>query len=183
MPIIPLSNSAVAHGALVPIGSVKLLTDTAGISFANIPQIYTDLYLVAQTRSTGVYQYSGEAMTLNSDVASNYSRTWITGNGSAVSSGRESSTYFNWQSIPAATLSYNVYPVGEYHFINYAGTTNVFKSIIHRSGNPGQAYGYTYAEVGLYRSTTGINRIDFGTAVTFGAGSTMTLYGVRGVGK
>ncbi len=183
MPIIPISGSAAPRGALVPIGSIKLLTDTASFAFANIPQIYTDLYLVTQARSTGVYQYSGEAMNLNSDAGSNYSRTWITGNGSAVSSGRESSTYFNWQSIPAATLSYNVYPVGEYHFINYAGTTNYFKSIIHRSGNPGQGYSYGYAEVGLYRSTTGITRIDIATANTFGAGSTATLYGVRGVGK
>ncbi len=184
MPIIPISGSAVARGALVPIGSVKLLTDTAGISFANIPQIYTDLYLVTQTRATGVFQYSGDAMNLNGDAGFNYSRTVLQGNGATASSYRitTADNYFNWQSIPAAALSWNIFGLGEYHFLNYANTT-AFKTILHRSANAGQNYGFTIAEVGLYRSIAGITRIDMGTSVSFGAGSTATLYGVRSIGR
>jgi hypothetical protein len=184
MPIIPISGSAVARGALVPIGSVRLLTDTSGISFANIPQIYTDLFLVTQSRATGVFQYSGEAMNLNSDVGFNYSRTTLVGNGSAVSSYRVTTAdnYFNWQSIPAAALNFNIFGMSEYHFLNYANTT-AFKTVIHRSANPGINYGYGIAEAGLYRSTAGITRIDLGTSVSFGAGSTATLYGVRSIGR
>lgn len=144
-------------------------SSTSLISFSSIPSTYTDLVIAGQsaTSSNGSYfqvQY-------NSDGGSNYSATYITGNGSSASSGRNSnqtSMAFGYTGVANQFMAVTI------NIFNYANTTT-YKTLLMRDGNAG-----TQAETGVYlwRSTAAINRIDITGSATFTAGSTFTLYGI-----
>ena len=74
--------------ATTPLGSAA-----ATVTFSSIPATYTDLVLICNpisTATSGAYMN----MTYNSDTASNYSYTWMRGNGSTAASGRGSNSNY-----------------------------------------------------------------------------------------
>ena len=69
-----------------PISTQTLGTAPTTVTFSSIPQTYTDLVLVFNSKSTTLnYPY----LTVNSDTGANYSRTYLAGSGSAATSGRQ----------------------------------------------------------------------------------------------
>ena len=178
-PIFP--GAQAAQGALVPIASSKLLVDTGGIYFNSIPQTYQDLILVINARATGPYTYSGNALTVNGDSGSNYSRIDMnSGGGSTVSYRVTADTYFNFQQIPGSLIPSSVFGLSILHIPSYASTT-AYKSFLLESSNNNNMQGNVSLQAGQWRSTAAITSLAFGTSISYGAGSTMSLYGVRSV--
>ena len=159
-----------------PIATNTLSSAAVSVTFSSIPATYTDLVLVfngksAQTGSS----VNGFRCRLNSDTGTNYSNTFLEGNGSAASSFRETGNDFmniSYISQTSASLG-NVIA----NFNNYSNTTT-YKTIVARGNNPSVI---TNATVGLWRNTAAISTILLYRDLTnnIEAGSTFTLYGIK----
>lgn len=158
-----------ATNTYVALASVTASGTSSVLVMNNIPQTYTDLVLVAQYLKSG----TGSArLILNNDSTSLYSQTVLYGNGTSAGSGRDSGTYFYLMDyLQSSTTNPNFATV---HLMNYSNTTT-FKTVIERSGVADKG---TVANVGLYRSTNAITRIDIADASNFASGTTFSLYGI-----
>lgn len=142
---------------------------------SSIPQTYTDLVLIIndiRTTTSNIY------VQCNGDTGSNYSLTYLTGNGSAASSGRNQnlSSGFYFDAFGASTTR----GTGILNFQNYTNTTTN-KTILCRYSN---ASSETIATIGLWRpsnlSSGNITSITiFLNTGNFQSGSTFTLYGIK----
>lgn len=156
---------------MTPIATNTLSSAASTVTFSNIPQNYTDLVLVASMGSTSNNNYP--SVRLNGDTASNYSRTYINGNGSSASSSRNTESYMTvfGNQISASNVNFIM------HFMNYSNTTTN-KTALSRKNDSANVMGAT---VHLWRSTAAINQIEIATqtADTFTANTTFTLYGIK----
>jgi hypothetical protein len=164
-----------------PISSQTLSSNTTTITFSNIPTTFTDLRLVmVPASSSGT---NGIRMRVGSgtiDTGSNYSNTFLDGNGSSAASYRESSQsqfVLSYRLAIATTLVQN-YTID---FLNYSNaTTN--KTMLVRYNSASAATG---AGVLLWRSTSPITTLSFNinsfgsSTGDFITGSTFTLYGIK----
>jgi hypothetical protein len=155
----------------------KIATQTLGssaatVTFSSIGATYTDLVLIVSATQTPATSANSGFIQLNSDTGSNYSLTNIYGNGSAAGSGRYTSatsmTNMIFQNVVGTTIM---------QFQNYSNTTTN-KTVLTRAN---MSSGAVEASVGLWRSTTAINRIDLklNASQSFATGSTFTLYGIK----
>lgn len=158
-----------------PIATTTLASLNTTISFTSIPSTYTDLKVVFNgSSSSGTI---GLWFRFNNDSATNYSSTWMVGNGTTASSTRTS----NYNEIRPAgnilTTTNNTMVILD--LFSYAGSTN--KTCLIQVAGDQNGSGSVVRTVGLYRSTSAINRIDvsgeFSTNLT--VGSTATLYGIK----
>lgn len=157
-----------------PIATQSPTTSPTEITFSTIPGTYTDLLVVAAVKvSSGNNLYCR----VNSDTGTNYSYTYLTGNGTTASSNKGSNG--NWGLL----LDYTGFPSTDNNHIaiiqinNYANTTTN-KTAISRSNRA--AVG-TDAVVSLWRSTSAITSLTFRWtgAETFSTGTIITLYGIK----
>jgi hypothetical protein len=171
---------AAKTGTYTLINSTTLSTSTSTVTFSSIPATYTDLVLVVSGRSTapGAIQ-DGLAIRVNSDTGSNYSATYLRGDGTSALSGRNTNdTYYrlaanamNGAGAAAGTFSATVV-----QFLDYSNNTT-FKTLISRAGVAG---GGTDAVVALWRNTSVINSVScIGYAGNLDTGSTFKLYGIE----
>lgn len=144
---------------------------TSTITFNSIPATYTDLRLVATGYlATGA---DGLIVTINGDTNSNYSWTYLFGDGSSASSSRGSNlnatARIGYFGTSQGTLKTDL--------MNYSNTTT-YKTWLNRSSiaNWGDI-----TIVGLWRSTSAINSLSItsATSYTIQAGATFTLYGIK----
>jgi hypothetical protein len=162
-----------ANSAYNVISTQTLGTATSSVTFTSIPQTYTDLVLVVNHSTTG--SNPSIVARFNSDTASNYSRTRLAGDGSAVNTNRGSSettlglsTYVGSPPTAVGTMICNI--------LNYANSTT-YKTCLTR--NNAAAYG-TEASVTLWRSTASVTSVNVSVdSSTFATGSTFTLYGIK----
>ena len=187
MPIIPISGSATARGALVPIASVKLTTTASNFFFTSIPQGYQDLQIVLSFRmqntnlTSNIYVNFGTNNV--SDGGANYSFTYLQGNGAAYSSGRFSSiASTNFGLAPAYGSTPNLFGQAIVNIFNYASTTT-YKTFISKTATNLNGSGVIDTRVGLWRNFGAFNFLQLGADGLFDAGSTATLYGVRSVNQ
>lgn len=155
-----------------PIATTTLGSNTTTVTFSSISASYTDLILVMSVKlsTSGLtdvdYRFNG-------DTGSNYSRTWVEGNGTGTGTGRES----NQTSMAIAGYYDSTnWTTQVTHFFNYSNTTT-YKTAINRESTN---YGNTGAKVGLWRSTSAINEISVfpKSSKSFSSGSTFSLYGI-----
>ena len=162
----------------VALDKTTVTTATPSITFTSINQGYTDLVVVisAPTSSDG----ATPQFRFNGDTTTNYSNTFLEGNGTSATSNRESSQT-NIQ------LSYNVggnstnSSTSIVHIMNYANTTT-FKTLLARwNSASGGTYPGTAATVGLWRKTPeAISSMEIFVATgNFAVGSTFSLYGIK----
>ena len=157
-----------------PIATTTLSSGASTITFSSISGSYTDLILVCELVDGGGYDI---AIRFNSDTGSNYSRTYLSGNGTSAYSGRVSNQTYGYLSAygwPDTGLR----AINIAHIMNYSNSTT-YKTIISRSN---RASNGTDAVVNLWRSTSAITSITIApqfTANNYGAGSTATLYGIK----
>jgi hypothetical protein len=161
-------STANAGTTYKPIATQTLGSSSSSVTFSSIPQTYTDLVLVyngiSSASATATFQF-------NSDTGSNYSNTYVLGNGSSTSSGNGTNTSSMYQFYPTTTYSSAVS-----HILNYSNS-NVYKTVLTRSSNTAN---YSLANVGLWRNTSAITQIVVGISTgTFSSGSTFTLYGIK----
>lgn len=145
---------------------------TTSYTFSSIPSTYTDIVIVA----AGTISSSAPSTSIrfNSDTGSNYSHTYLTGDGSSATSSRASnqtSMLVTYNGAISSAPNTNILQV-----MNYSNTTTN-KTVLSRAS---QAQYGTDAIVGLWRSISAINSITFITGGTgFAIGSTFTLYGIK----
>ena len=159
-----------------PIATTTLGSATGTVTFSSIAGTYTDLVLICN-----IAQAAGNnslRIRYNSDTGTNYSRTYLLGNGSTASSGRTSSDVSGYLSETTGSTTLELAVVA--HIMNYSNTTT-YKTHISRSN---RASSSVDATVGLWRSTSAITRIDLAMggsfpANNFATGSTFTLYGIK----
>jgi hypothetical protein len=110
----------------------------------------------------------------NSDSASNYSWTYVSGNGTAAQSGRFTSQGGFYTNIGGSTtIPYLV----TFDLFSYAGST--FKTMLWNEVNDKNGSGVISPKVGLWRSTSAITNIEIATdSSTWATGTTATLYGI-----
>lgn len=145
------------------------------VSFTSISSSFTDLVIILWTGSASATQ--DLFLQFNADTATNYSSTWLRGDGTAAASSRGSSATsmrLTDKGSPTTTSAMMV----RINVMNYANaTTN--KTVIARADNAASGLDAT---VGLWRKTPeAINRVDLflGGSATFASGSTFTLYGIK----
>jgi hypothetical protein len=158
-----------AGSTYTPIATTTLASTATEYTFTSIPSTYTDLVLVVagQTASTG-----SSALRVGNgsiDTGSNYSYTYLKGNGTTATSARASSITLGY-----IGEFYNSQTVTTINIMNYANTTT-FKTFISRSNNAGNAVS---TWVSLWRSTAAINQVRFLSGDTMAIGTTLTLYGI-----
>lgn len=159
----------------VALDTTTLVTATPSITFSNISQEYTDLVLVAniaQEAGNNSLRYR-----FNNDSGSNYSATYLIGNGSNPSSNREPNITSAYVATTGSTTLETNFIL---HIMNYSNSTT-YKTAIGR-GN--RASAETDATVGLWRNTAAITTISFALGSgfptnNFAANSTFSLYGIK----
>jgi hypothetical protein len=178
-PIFPGAQGA--HGAIVPIGFTKLTT-AGSFSFTNIPQIYQDLMLVINAQSNFPLMNAGFSMQFNGDGGSNYSYTFLNGDGAVASSGRGTNSNITIETgVPGSLAPPYVFGSATNHIINYKASA--FKAVISRSSQDMNGSGITRLSVNQWRNTSPITSLIGFTSGAFIPSSTATLYGVRSVGQ
>jgi len=184
MPIIPVSGSATARGALVPIGRVAITgTATSEISFTNIPQIYQDLQLVIEATATN-FAFPYIYFNTYSSPAPSWTRIW--GNGSITTSDRVTQgTSGNVGNYSYQTLSPTAPTNAEVNILNYRSTVQN-KSILARGSSDQIGSGTVSLTVMNTSSLLPVVSMNIATFVAgsfYGLGTTFTLYGVRSVNQ
>ena len=134
---------------------------------------YTDLVLV----SNAILASGGQAnlwCRFNGDTGgtTNYSTTYLAGNGSTATSSRDTSAAEGW----CGRVSSTNWTVSTAHFQNYSNSTT-YKTSISRGND---VSGLVIAFASLWRQTTAISSITLtnSSAVNFSVGSTFTVYGI-----
>ena len=161
-----------AGSTYTPIATTTLGSNQASYTFSSIAGTYTDLILVINGKHSA-NQNEDYGLRFNSDTATNYSSTYLRGDGSSASSGRASNqtkTISGWL---------NATDIGTYinQIQNYANTTT-YKTVISR-GAQTDSDTYLSANVSLWRSTSAITSITVvPAAASLATGMTLTLYGI-----
>jgi len=154
-----------------PIATTTLGSATNTTTFSSISGSYTDLILVVGAIATGDLQINCR---VNGDTGTNYSTTYLAGNGTSAASSRQSNAtfmgtdyYFSLTTNGGATIL---------QFQNYSNSTT-YKTMLSRSNAADKG---TNATVSLWRNTAAITSITlYTTANNFNTGSTFTLYGIK----
>jgi hypothetical protein len=143
------------------------------ITFSSISG-YTDIRAILNgTTTTSVVL----GMRFNGDTASNYSQTYLAGNGTTASSYRESSQDRNYLHSQLGT-STTIPQMWIIDIFNYSGSTN--KTSLVQCSMDRNGTGVVEREVCLYRSTSAITSISFLTGSgAFSTNFTATLYGIK----
>lgn len=159
--------------------TVNVVATSPTVTFNNIPQNYTDILVKVSARSNVSAANSEMYITHNNDLSSNYSTTWLTGNGSTISSSRGSNNgAVVTIQINGSTSTANTFGSMDVYMPNY--TSNQFKQSVvdgvienNTTANDSRAIAY------LYRSNAPITSVTF-TAVGGGfvTNSSFTLYGI-----
>jgi hypothetical protein len=156
------------------IATQTLGSNQATVTFSSIPGTYTDLVLITNGATTvankDIY------MRFNSDTGTNYSRTVLYGDGTSAASDRASNVSFGYADYLGWTGTTLGTQVCVINIMNYSNSTTN-KTYLSRSNNASSA---TDLNVGMWRNTAAINRIDIGAASSgiWITGSTFTLYGI-----
>lgn len=169
-----------AGATYTPIATTTLGSNQTTVTFSSISTAYTDLVVVfvpaSSSGTNGVRVRVGNG---SLDTGSNYSGTYLNGNGTSAISNRDSNaSQFQFNNSGTTTTLGN--QVSIMHFLNYSNTTT-YKTFLARNNS---ASANVEQAVGLWRSTSAINIIAFNIN-TFGSstgdfitGSTFTLYGI-----
>ena len=140
------------------------------VTFSSIPSTYTDIVCILSLNPSGG---DNMAIRFNNDSASNYSLTRLVGNGSAASS--TNATNSTYPVVMSSIYDAGVPVLFKFDIFSYSGSTN--KTFLSSASVDKNGSGEQTNCVGLWRSTSAINRIDlFGS---FGNGTTVTIYGIK----
>ena len=158
-----------------------LASSAASVTFSSIPATYTDLVLRVSSRTDAVTANDNLQVTFNSDSATNYSMTRLTGTGSAASSLNASNQTFarvGWTDGNTATAS--TFGSMEVYIPSYLVSQNKpFSSFAVSEQNATAANMDAIAD--LWRNTAAITSLNIisnnsGNLLT---GSSFYLYGIK----
>ena len=160
-----------AGNTYTQIASTTLGSAAASVTFSSIAGTYTDLVLIMMPIKDNA---NSPYLRFNGDTASNYSQTYLEGNGTTAVSARGSNQSFGYINLNATPeVNGNIIV----NIMNYANTTT-FKTYLARTNQAGTA---TDTVVGLWRATpAAISTILIASSNggNYLAGSTFNLYGI-----
>lgn len=163
-----------------PIATTTLGSNQATVVFSSISGTYTDLVLVANIKHSfgTTTDVIFEGLQFNSDTGSNYSSTYMFGNGTSAVSTRNTSRA--GISIQGTQSSENYFSTNIIQIQNYSNTTTN-KTVLVRASAGSSSNTGAFAGVGLWRSTSAITSITINATSTFTiqSGSSFTLYGIK----
>lgn len=156
-----------------PIATTTLGSATSTINFSSIPSTYTDLRVVLVWQGSAA---NSSRYYFNNDTTTLYSETQIVGDGASASS--SSTTNQSYLYLSGAGGAPTTYPgLTTLDIFSYSGST--YKTTLLTTSDDRNGSGYVIRKVGLYRSTSAINRLDFTiNGANFNAGTTATIYGI-----
>lgn len=153
------------------IANTTLTSTSTSVTFSNIPQTYTDLVVVINSKCVSATALD-VAWRANSDSGSNYSGTRLLSDSTPYTDRSSNADAGNVVAI------WNDWSVVRINFLNYSNT-NKYKTALLRSDAKGYA---VYAGVSMWRSTSAISSISFiqptGQSGQYASGSTFSLYGI-----
>lgn len=144
------------------------------VSFTSIPATYTDLILVINGRGTSVSASQNITLRFNGETAAtNYSQTYLRGDGTTPASGRYSESYLHSASSWRDIRDYNHIV----HIQDYANATTYKTSLVRTN----YAGGDVAAIAILWRATpAAINQININIDNgNYASGTTFKLYGIQ----
>lgn len=156
-----------------PIATQTLGTASNSVTFSSIPQTYTDLVLIVHILSNSIND--DLFARFNGDSATNYTVTFLRGNGTSVTSdditGLSRARFSDNSSPTTTTANFSIL-----HLQNYSDST-IYKIMLSRANNAGVGVDM---HANLWRSTSAINAIEiFPASGNMAIGSTFTLYGIK----
>ena len=157
----------------------KIQTYTVGfggistISLTNIPQLYTDLYLLLSARSTT----TGDYYRIRPNGAStNLTGVYLRGSGTATSG----NTFEPWAYTADSSQTANGFAYTSIYIGNYSNTNLNKSMIIDNVQVDNDASQWNVLESGLWSSTSAITSLDLVmNSGSFAEYSTATLYGIE----
>jgi len=160
------------------IATTTLGSNTQTVSFSSISGSFTDLIVViGGAISNQGASATNPNITFNSDTGSNYSVTWLAGDGTSATSGRQTSqtrALFGGFTTVRGTAIIQIQ--------NYSNTTTN-KTFISRNSTNDSATGQAVsAWVGLWRSTSAITSLSLDSGrsdAPWISGTVFSLYGVK----
>ena len=155
-----------------PIATQTLASAAASITFSSIAATYTDLRLIFAKPIGG----SSLLLRFNSDTATNYSWTYLVGDGASASSSYATSD----TSITVGGYVLNLASgsvLGEINIFSYAGST--YKTALTALSHDMNGTGQVARTVGLWRSTAAITTVTISSGTNWPVGTTATLYGIK----
>lgn len=151
------------------IATTTLTGSTSSYTFSSIPGTYTDLVLTTSGTASGDFSYK---LQFNGDTTSNYSSTYLYGDGTSTTSGRSAGS----TNIVGMSRTGTVRANGVIHILNYSSAT-MCKTVI---GYGGTANNIVIAASGLWRKTpeaiTSVTVLP--ESGTMSAGTVLTLHGI-----
>lgn len=164
---------AAKTGTYTLINSSVLTGNTGSVTFSSIPATYTDLIFVMNIIGNAGQQIYYQ---INGDTATNYSGTYLSGNGTSATSARFTSQTVAPVGIVPNTSTTNPNFNAIINFQDYSNTTT-YKTAISRANNASNG---VEATASLWRSTAAINSININSSTSsFAAGSIFKLYGIE----
>ena len=162
-----------AGSTYTPIATT-ILSGVSNYTFTSIPSTYTDLILIGSingvSAAADIWYRVGNGSV---DTGTNYSWTWLAGNGSATYSERASNNSKLYIDGVATIGTGN--SIIRTNINNYSNTSTYKTVLTQRTDAAKEAN----AQVGLWRSTSAINTLQLGLdSGTFNSGTTLTLYGI-----
>jgi hypothetical protein len=151
-----------------PISTTTLGSAQASVSFSSFSG-YTDLVLVCNAITANDDQFL--SIRFNGDTGTNYSNTYMTGDGSTASSGRNSNSSVAYI---AGSSSNTTSVVSISQIENYSNSTT-YKTLLSRTSDPTLL---AQATVSLWRNSAAITSLVIASNGNISAGSTFTLYGI-----
>jgi hypothetical protein len=169
-----------------PIATQTLSSAASSVTFSSIPSTYTDLMLISFAQGQASGGDNRLVLQFNGDTASNYSSTYLFGNGTTALSSRDTNRSQVDNATQLADLGSSSFSPFIHHIMNYANTTT-YKTILQRGNDAGDStVGYRQVGTGvsLWRSTSAITSIVIkglggNNATGFSTGSTFTIYGIK----
>jgi len=149
-----------------------LASAQASVTFSSIPSTYTDLVLIAWGGVSG----NEFGLQFNSDTGTNYGQTALAGNGSTVTSTRNT----NYNGVGLGGLSSRG-AIAIAQIQNYSNSTT-FKTSLTRTEQTRSGVEAVLVFVNTWRSTSAITSItikDLSGSNNLTSGSTFSLYGIK----
>jgi hypothetical protein len=158
------------------IQTIEVTTNTSSITFASIPQGFTDLQILSSARTDRASTSDGIDLRLNGATA-NRSRRYLFGDGSTVFSG--TGTDLRAGSAPSATATANTFGNAFCYIPNYSGSSAKSVSLDAVTEN-NATQSAQELNAGLWNDTSAISSIELRPSVgsNFVAGSNFYLYGI-----
>lgn len=174
-----------ASTAFDSIATATLTSAASSISISSIPSTYQHLQLRCRVQSTANTGNIREVnLTINSDTGTNYARHSLIGDGgTAFANSGATRANINHQWCPDQSLGSGFWGVACFDFHDYANTSK-FKTVRLLAGGEqnNSAYGRIILGSGLWQSTSAITSISLAPdSGNFSAGTTIALYGIKGV--